>query len=265
MSNTLNRLTSTGFPEKEFFAIKSFLLNSTVPLIYEKDSAVGIQGTGCLFELNKTLFFVTAGHVLENVDPQALGIPLRQHNKEVFTLGPRIVGWSKQDEFDVAAYRIDDDQVVAQLRKSYTVLNAANVKPDSNTNDHYIIPGYPAETISRNGYELKAKDITQLYTTRYGGDVLGKRTEFDHFFKLRRTAQRLWGNEIEVPDLRGISGAPVWQVRTPKNSIWAPESVLHLIGIQVSCDPKAEKYVRVLDWSIVQRALMKLLNREQNA
>ena len=258
MSPSSSSLTSTGFPEREFVAVKNFLLNSTVPLIYEKGDVVGIQGTGCLFDLNGTLFFVTAGHVLEHVDPHALGVPLRKLDSTVFTLGPGIVGWSRQDEFDVAVYRIDDPEVITQLRQSYVVLGEANIKLGTSHNDHYVIPGYPAATISRHDSHLKAKDLTQLYTTRYTGSVVWNRKEHHHFFKLSKTAQRLWGEVIEVPDLRGISGAPVWQVREPDTSVWAPETILHLVGIQVAVDPTAELYIRVLNWEVVRVALMKL-------
>lgn len=259
MSSSSPSLTSTGFPEREFVAVKNFLLNSTVPLIYEKDDVVGIQGTGCLFDLNGTLFFVTAGHVLEGVDPHALGVPLRKIDSTVFTLGPGIVGWSRQDEFDIAAYRIDDQGVITQLRQSYVVLGESNVKESPSNNDHYVIPGYPTATISRQDNHLKAKDLTQLYTTRYTGPVVGNRTEHHHFFKLSRTAQRLWGQTIEVPDLRGISGAPVWQVRESNTAVWTPESILHLVGIQCAVDPKAERYIRALNWEVVRLALVKLL------
>lgn len=258
MLQSSHSLNSAGFPEEEFFAVKNFLLNSTVPLIYEKDDVVGIQGTGCLFDHNGSLFLVTAGHVLEGVDPHALGVPLRKLDSTVFTLGPGIVGWSRQDEFDVAAYRIDDSQVVAQLRQSYVVLTESNIKAGTSDNNHYVIPGYPAATISRHDNHLKARDLTQLYTTRYDGPVVGNRTEHHHFFKLSKTAQRLWGQVIEVPDLRGISGAPVWQVRESHTSVWAPESILHLVGIQVAVDSKAEHYIRVLNWDVVRLALVKL-------
>lgn len=261
MPHSSNSLTSSGLPEKEFFAVKNFLLNSTVPLIYENGDVIGVLGTGCLFDFNEALFFVTAGHVLEQIDPDALGVPLRRLDSEVFSLGPGIVGWSRQDEFDVAAYRIDDTQVVTQLRQSYTVLSEANIKHGECDNDHYIVPGYPTATVSRQDNQLKTKDLTQIYTTRYDGPVVGARTQFDHFLKLSRTAKRLWGHVIEVPDLRGISGAPVWQVCESRTSIWTPESILHLVGIQVAVDPRAEKYIRVLSWDVVRHALRKLQKR----
>lgn len=259
MLNTINTLTSTGFSQKEFFAVKGFLLNSTVPLIYEKGDVVGIQGTGCLFDFNGSLFFVTAGHVLENIDPTALGVPYRRFDSTVFTLGPGVVGWSREKAFDVAAYRIDDTQVANQLRQSYAVLSEANVKPEENDIDRYVIPGFPAATISRINSHLKAKDLTQLYTAKYDGPIVGDRTEADLFFKLSKIGQRLQGQEIEVPDLRGISGAPVWQIRESQESVWAPESILHLVGIQISVDPTADRYIRVLSWDVVRQVLQKLL------
>jgi hypothetical protein len=122
----MNPITATGFPVRDFHAIKAFLLASTVPLVYESDELAGIQGTGCLFDFFGTLYFVTAGHVLENVDPHKLGVPFRQRGSEIFTLGTGLVGWSRQDEYDVAAYRIDDEETSRMLRESYKVLDRSN-------------------------------------------------------------------------------------------------------------------------------------------
>lgn len=253
----MNRTTVIGIPEREFAAVKAFFLRTTVPLIYESGATAGIQGTGCLFETADSLYFVTAGHVLEDVDPSKLGIPLRQLNSEVFTLGRGLVGWSKNEEFDVGAYRIDDEQFEAKLRGGYMVLSASNLGTPTKEG-HFIVPGYPRATVVRDNGTLKPKDITQIHTAIYDGEVVGSRTDRDLFLKLERTAQGLWGHNVDVPDLRGISGAPVWQLVSERSEIWTPEAYLRLVGIQVACDPRGEKYIRALTWPVVQAALGKL-------
>lgn len=252
------RNQQTGLPERDFRAIKAFLVRSTVPLIYESEDVAGIQGSGCLFDLAGILYFVTAGHVLQGVDPHKLGVPVRQENSEVFTLGVGLVGWSRNDEFDVSAYRIDDEETTRKLRASYSILGVTNTEPPSPTDDHFIIAGYPAETVSRAGMTLTPKDLTQIHTSVYDGEVIGTRTPYDLFFKLDRKAQSLWGHPVPVPDIQGISGGPVWQVRESTSQVWTPESVLRLVAIQVSCDPKGERYMRALSWVVVQAALKKL-------
>lgn len=254
----MNRVTATGISEREFVALKAFFLSTTVPLVYESGETVGVQGTGCLFETETGLYFVTAGHVLEGVDPSKLGIPLKQADSEVFTLGEGVVAWSTSDDIDVGAYRIDDVELARQLRYAYVILTPANSGEPLPNHNHYVVTGYPRVTVALIGRTLKPKDLTQLHTGPYDGDVVGNRTPVDLFLKLDQTAQSLWGSDITVPDLRGISGGPVWQVVSNTGEIWSPETSLRLVGIQVSCDPKGEKYVRTLRWVAVQAAIDKV-------
>lgn len=254
----MNRTTAIGVPEREFAALKAYFLSTTIPLLYESGDTIGVQGTGCLFEAETGLYFVTAGHVLEGVDPSKLGIPLRQVNSEVFTLGEGVVAWSKNDDIDVGVYRIDDVELARQLRLAYVILTPANSGDPIPQHNRYVIAGYPSSTVSLIGRTLKPKDLTQLHTGPYDGDVIGDRTPADLFLRLDRAAHGLWGTDITTPDLRGISGGPVWQVLPRVDGIWTPEASLRLVGIQVSCDPKREKYVRTLRWAAVQAAIDKV-------
>jgi hypothetical protein len=252
----MNRLTSTGIPAREFNAVKQFLIRSTVPLVYESSDVAGIQGTGCLFEQSGNLYFVTAGHVLEGLNPDTLGIPLRQIDSEIFTLGEGLMGWSKNDKFDVGAYRIDDKSFAMQLRQSYTVLSNSNVGPTA-IEGRYIIPGYPRATIKRVGNTLQPADLTQVHTGAYDGEVIDNRASHDLFFKWGKEAESLWGHKAETPSLKGISGAPVWLLTENQNAIWSPEGSLCLVGLQVSCDPY-DRYIRALSWPVVAAALDEL-------
>jgi hypothetical protein len=251
-------VTATGLPERDFRAIKAFLVRSTVPLIFEADDVSGVQGSGCLFDLDGCLFFVTAGHVLKDVDPQKLGVPFRIYGSEIFTLGTGLVGWSQIEAFDIAAYRVDDKDTAIALRESFLVLGPANVGAPLPDSDHYVVVGYPGETVKKNGRELRPSDLTQLHTSSYWGDVIGPRGEHDLFLKLRRHSHSLWGQVTVVPDLRGLSGGPVWQVCESTTSIWTPESALRLVGLQVSCDPGGARYMRILRWEVVEAVLRKL-------
>ncbi len=252
------RTTATGIPERDFRAIKAFLVRSTVPLIYESDDTAGIQGSGCLFDFDGCLYFVTAGHVLERVNAHKLGVPFRTLGSEVFTLGTGVVGWSRTEAYDVAAYRIDDAQTVAALRESYSVLGTANVAAPEPGADHFVVVGYPAATVIKRGKQLTPSDLTQIHTAPYAGSVIGSRGDHDLFLKLERQSEGLWGQPAVVPNLPGISGGPVWQVRRSTSSIWTPESALSLVGIQVSTDPRGERYMRALLWEVVTSALRKL-------
>ena len=254
----MNRITATGLPKLELAALKAFFLRTTIPLVYESGDTVGVQGTGCLFETEAGLYFVTAGHALEGVDPSKLGIPLRQVDSEVFTGGEGVMAWSKNDDIDVGVYRVDGVELARQLRDAYVILTPANFGEPVLQENNYVVAGYPCATVSLVGRTLKPKDLTQLHTKPYDGEVIGNRTPADLFLKLDRTAHSLWGSDITVPDLRGISGGPVWQVVPNTDDVWTPEASLRLVGIQVSCDPKGEKYVRTLRWAAVQAAIDKV-------
>jgi hypothetical protein len=253
-----NRPTATGIPEREFRALKAFLLRSTVPLVYEFGDRIGIRGSGCLYQHRDALFFVTAGHVLAGVDPLSLGIPLRQHDSEVYTVGRGVIGLSKDDDVDVAVYRIDDEDFAMKLRQGYLVLSAENVAHVSRESDHFVVAGFPHATIDRDGNTLKPRDLTQIHTLPYTGDVIGNRGPHDLFYQLKPTAADLWGNDRELPKLPGISGGPVWQVLDSDALIWTPESCLRLVALQVSCDPRNERYMRALTWEAVNVAIERL-------
>lgn len=250
---------TTGISERDYRAIREFLLQSTVPLIYESTEIVGIQGSGCFFDLDGHLFFVTAGHVLKGVDPTAFGVPLRPRGGEVFTFGVGEVGWSRDDAYDVAAYRIDDARACKSIRGSYVILGESNLSPLDADLERYVVVGYPASTVTCKGDTLTTPDLTQIHTSRYLGDVDGERGPQDFFLKLAREGLGLWGQEKPVPWLPGISGGPVWQVRSASPEIWTPESVLSLVGIQVSCDKRGERYMRALRWEVVLAALRLLV------
>lgn len=252
----MNRHTATGMQEREFNAIKQFLIRSTVPLVHQSGEVAGIQGTGCLFEQSGYLYFVTAGHVIRDLDPDTLGIPLRQVDSEVFTIGNGLMGWSKNDEFDVGAYRIDNEYFAAQLRLSYIVLGSANVG-QMVPGARYVVPGYPSATIKRVANTLQPNDLTQVHTTTYDGDVVGERADYDLFFKWDREAVNLWGLKSATPALNGISGAPVWLIRENASAVWSPEGCLSLVGLQVSCDTR-HRYIRALSWTVVAAALNEL-------
>jgi hypothetical protein len=111
----MRSITSTGIAEPNLKAIRAFLINATVPLVYHSDNVTGVQGTGCLFEQSGALYFVTAKHVLEGIDSSKLGVPFRQHDGEVFTLGSGVVGLSRCDKIDVAGYRIEDAVIAKKL------------------------------------------------------------------------------------------------------------------------------------------------------
>jgi hypothetical protein len=250
--------TTTGFSERDFRAVKEFLIRSTVPLIFEDGDLAGVHGSGALFDLDGDLYFVTAGHVLQGVDPTKIGVPVRTHDDFVFTLGRGQVGWSRNEQYDVAAYRIDDSEAAAALRAANIVLGPNNIgAPDPNL-DRYVVVGYPAATVTKNGDNLTTKDLTQIYTTLYTGEVIGSNGAHDLFLKLTREAKSLWGQPREVPALPGISGGPVWQIRPSTSTVWTPESALALVGIQVSTDPRAERYIRALRWEVVLAAVKAL-------
>ncbi|MBI2744826.1 MAG: hypothetical protein HYX45_04515 [Burkholderiales bacterium] len=227
-------------------------------MVYEAGNVIGIRGSGCLFQHQDDLYFVTAGHVLTNVDPRCLGIPLRQHDSEVFTVGRGVVGLSKNNDIDVGLYRIDDEDFAKQLREGYLVLSIENTGRVSANSDHFIVAGFPHATIRREGNTLKPRDLTQIHTLPYTGDVLGNRGPQDLFLQLKQTAADLWGHDREVPRLPGISGGPVWQVVNSDTLVWTPESCLRLVALQVSCDPRNEKYMRALTWEAVNAAINRL-------
>lgn len=63
-----------------------------------------------------------------------------------------------------------------------------------------------------------------------------------------------WPDADDVPDLRGISGSPIWEVsESEPGGLWHPSKELKLVGIQHTVSPG--RWIKGTRWSVVERCI----------
>ena len=79
----------------------------------------------------------------------------------------------------------------------------------------------------------------------------------DVFLLCDDSAELIDGTQSAIPHLKGISGAPLWEYREPKQGeIWTAESTLKVAGISTSY--RAGEYVRGKSWQLISQVLANL-------
>ena len=74
--------------------------------------------------------------------------------------------------------------------------------------------------------------------------------------KHNRRVRDAEGNEINIVDMKGVSGSPVWRLLKHDQGIWAPEKSLKVVGVQGSF--KANSFIRAKQWSLVEKIVSTL-------
>ena len=101
-------------------ALLDYLYTSVVPIVAEGNTNSGVEGSGLLFARDGKHFVITANHVAESVHshPTQIGVPLAPSRQgAVWTLGKGKLGLTDTDGPDVAAFRIDDPDVISRLQE----------------------------------------------------------------------------------------------------------------------------------------------------
>ena len=252
-SGPLTEITGMSLPE--LATIEHFLVGCTVPLVYQSNERTGILGTGTFFAIHERIFFVTAGHLFKNADPNRMGIPERAgKNVHMWYFGHATIHHPKDtDEHDVAVIEPLDSDFVQRVRAGWTILDETNLAIPGSSAENHLIAGYPDATVKYENAVLTPSALMQLYTTPYEGEVVGARTDFDLFFRYGEAAGNTYGFKKNTPHLGGASGALVFAIGSRPVGIWSPAIVLKVVGIQVAF--VHGKYVRAKKWSLVEHVL----------
>lgn len=238
-------------------SIEKFLGSCTVPLVYQADNRTFVHGTGTFVKFGARRYLVTAAHIFSGIDPACLAVPEAPTNAHIWTLGNITIHHPKEkDEFDVAVVRLEDDDFCDRISKGWRFLEPHNVSATSLASSDYIVAGYPTVTVEKKVGLLVPQALMQLYTGPYDGPVEGGRSNLDIFLRYSRNAEGAYGDTKPTPDLSGISGASVWNIDTKPNGLWAPESILKIVGVQVSF--KHSSYLRAKSWALVSEVVCRV-------
>lgn len=245
---------------EEAAAIERFVLNSTVPLIYNREDAAVLAGSGTLFSVGGQFFVVTARHIFEEkgFDLERVAFPETPIKSGLFTYGSFDFVKPNDKKYDIALFALKCEETIARLRVGWQFLTPKNVAQPS-PQGHFFLSGYPCQgTENVNGW-LRGRFAT-AYTERipHIPENAEKPVDpaLDLFFNYAREAEALDGKPIGTPELPGTSGASVWERKEITTGLWSPGDAVKVIGVQSSY--AHSEYFRAKSWWSVAQALKEL-------
>ena len=240
--------------QDEQTALKGFVIRCTVPLAIEDGANQGVQGTGTFFRLGGNPYFVTARHVVDNIDFDKVGIPtaptalvlrhtadgnpLLLKRAKIQTFGQAILTTPEDSRHDVAVVLLKDEAFVGACEQAWTFLTAANLLGLGDRVAHYIVCGFPVACRRETGDSPFFPPLairTQSIPPPQDGIAWDSPVDpvTDLFLAYDKKVRRS-GEIVDSPELPGISGSAVWAVLKDKQGgLWTPETQLKVAGIQV--------------------------------
>lgn len=248
---------------QEAIAIEKFVLNVTVPILVETDKGASLYATGTLFEIEERKFIVTAKHIFEGLsDLTKLAFPENPLKGRLFTFGSFKLAKPTDENLDVAVMEIQEDQTISLLKRGWQFLTLRNIAMPSPTSfkGAFFLSGYPVSLANNPGCTLRGAFAT-AYTQRIA--VVPSEVkqpvdqDLDLFFEYGHEGMSITGKQIRTPELPGTSGAAVWEYKPVVASIWNPESIVRVVGVQSSY--VHSKYYRAKSWWAVAKVLEEIV------
>lgn len=241
---------------QEAAAIERFVLNSTVPLVYEGCDRACLAGTGTLFEVNGRVFVVTARHIFDDFpDSGRLAFPGTPTGFRLYTFGSHTLVRPDDPNVDIALLHLQAPETIEKLKEGWEMLGLSNVGPPSDSGT-FFLSGYPAQYTDSTTDWLTGKFAT-IYTERLASIPTGAKKpvdpSLDLFFSYDRSAESLDGKSMSTPELPGTSGASVWELKSSNSGVWTPESSVMVVGVQSAYIHS--KYFRAKSWRAVASAI----------
>ena len=237
-------------------AIERFALHVTVPIFLEVADSGGLLATGTLFKVAGRSFLITARHIFDRVpDLTKLAYPENPLRGGLFTLGSFTILRPNEAHIDVAAIELKSVETIMRLEANWQFLSLANVAAASvNTGEGaFFVSGYP-ESLTKNEDGWTKGKLVTAYTQRLAAVPAEAKQPvipaIDLFFDYSREATSVTGKVIKTPELPGVSGASIWELR-PVSGVWAPETATRVIGIQSAYFHS--KYIRAKSWWAVAK------------
>ena len=253
-------------------AVEALARRATVPLIVEKGEEGESVGTGTLFAVKEDHFIITAEHVGRYIDSYGLGVPCGPDRQEIWFLGSGVV--ARTERYDVAVYRIDDPESIAQLKQGWEFLGLDNVCVDAPTDieTNFFLHGYPTKLSPKIDSAIRATPVA-LVTTLYTGPTdnfpIASRSydpRVDLLLNHRVRAIDPGGREVDVLELKGISGCSVWTVAPPHDwnarRLWNARQAAKIVAVETSI--RASEWMRCTRWWVVLEAIRSLRTSERD-
>lgn len=240
-------------------AIEKFAAKTAVPILVEINSETVDQvGTGTLFSHQDRLFLVTARHIFDDIDPRTIVIPSTD-TTELASIGSLDLLRPDQEQIDVAVVELKHPPTIKRAKASWNILTVDDTAQAS-FDGVFALSGYPSERLRRDGGLLGGSLIT-VYTDRIV-EIPSEATapvhrDVDLFFTYDSKLVKSDGEILSAPNLRGCSGASIWQyIKSEDAGLWTAQKSLRIIGVQSAY--RKGKYFRGIAWHYVLEIFKKL-------
>jgi len=239
------------------------------PPVYRADDQHQVPiGTGTLLAIAGRSFLATAAHVAKLGDGGRLALPVDRSFRLVTTIGRSSVIRGALDQHDVSIASIEDDHVVAMLRKHWRFLPLDCLGTPWHRGPFLIYGFLQPDQIAR-GPNLPGRPVG-IITGKYDGLPQGTADPFDeqHDMLLEWPPNPITidGEPVTPPRLHGVSGASGWAFEPEqgrRKCVWTPDTQLKLVGIQIGA--KQGEYIRGKRWHLLWSAIAEVDSKSADA
>lgn len=248
-----------GLTVGELQAVEAFLQAASIPLLRDTDTGALPRGTGALFEVNDRRFLVTAQHLFDGMDVEALAVPLGKYAAPMKTLGDLVMAHSKEETGpDIAVLELLNKDLAAEVAKHWRFLGPDNIGVSDPKATHVVL-GYPEAMSTRTEEAVHARPLamyTTIVPTPPAEELKTPAADWDLYFELNREGELLDGSTMKTPPLNGASGAPIFDIGPPPGGVWTPQKALRFVGVQSSA--LAGKWFRATSADVVRAFFEKI-------
>lgn len=217
-----------------------------------------------LLSIEKQYFLLTAGHVIEENDPEDLGIMIGNTffilHGEARYINPYLD--EKSDKIDITVMKIDE-QLANSLKQRYKFLSKDKLELDHNLNydePKYLIVGFPWRKSKPNPVKKTITSKPLVFAGYLAGDDaykdlrLEKQTNIILKFRQRKVVDAKTDLNRKGGSPEGISGCGIWHI---EKLIYPPNEgpSFKLLGIVTSQD-KNKKYLQSTRIDVINEILI---------
>ncbi len=216
-------MTEPPIRPEVMMALGAFAASVAVPIIYDHEQGGGDQvGTGTLLTVDGRFFLVTAAHLFKDCDPARFAIA-SANTTLMWSIGRCNLLIPTNEAFDVAVVELLEEETIERAKASWKILTLANSGPAS-PEGVFVLCGWPSERAKRTGDLIRGSRLiafTQRMNEPPADAEQPVHPALDLFFRYDEEAIKITGTAIATPNLRGCSGASIWEYREPEGvSFW---------------------------------------------
>lgn len=183
------------------------------------------KGSGLLFEYKFSYFLISASHVLELIHSDDLFLSCPSSSWKLSgdiyrTNIPEFTLFKKKYSIDIGAIKLDEEMVFSFSNEvEFLQLENLGINQKNKNKEHYFVLGYPETKVKKDRKGKYNWIVEPLYfTTRESSNQIYQKKKIDSklhvIVDFNRKVNRIdTGQRVIMPQLEGISGCGLWNIR----------------------------------------------------